>query len=91
MAFTINKTDGSILVQLDDSKIDQLSSDLTLIGKNVSNYGELFNENFVHLLENFANSSAPNFPITGQIWYDTTDRDLEPVAARLCQASHPPT
>ena len=44
MAYTINKTDGSILVQLDDSKIDQLSSDLTLIGKNVSNYGELFNE-----------------------------------------------
>ena len=77
MAYTINKTDGSILVQLDDSKIDQLSSDLTLIGKNVSNYGELFNENFVHLLENFANSSAPNFPITGQIWYDTTDSRLK--------------
>jgi len=77
MAYTINKTNGSILIQLDDSKIDQLSTDLTLIGKNVSNYGEVFNENLVHLLENFANSSAPNFPIIGQIWYDTTDSRLK--------------
>ena len=77
MAYTINKTDGSILIQLDDSKIDQLSTDLTLIGKNVSNYGEVFNENLVHLLENFANSSAPNYPIIGQIWYDTTDSRLK--------------
>ena len=43
MAYTINKTNGSILIQLDDSKVDQLSTDLTLIGKNVSNYGEVFN------------------------------------------------
>ena len=77
MAYTINKTNGSVLIQLADSKIDQLSTDLTLIGKNVSNYGEVFNENFVHLLENFANSSAPNFPIIGQIWYDTTDSRLK--------------
>ena len=77
MAYTINKTNGSVLIQLADSKIDQLSTDLTLIGKNVSNYGEVFNENFVHLLENFANSSAPNFPILGQIWYDTTDSRLK--------------
>ena len=35
MAYTINKTNGSVLIQLDDSKIDQLSTDLTLIGKNV--------------------------------------------------------
>ena len=77
MAYTINKTDGSILIQLDDSKVDQLSTDLTLIGKNVSNYGEVFNENLVHLLENFANSSAPNYPIIGQIWYDTTDSRLK--------------
>jgi hypothetical protein len=77
MAYTINKTNGSILIQLDDSKVDQLSTDLTLIGKNVSNYGEVFNENLVHLLENFANSSAPNYPIIGQIWYDTTDSRLK--------------
>ena len=37
MAYTINKTNGSVLIQLADSKIDQLSTDLTLIGKNVSN------------------------------------------------------
>ena len=72
MAYTINKTDGSELTQLLDSSVDQTSTDLTLIGKNVSNYGESFNENLVKLLENFANSSAPNYPITGQVWYDTS-------------------
>ena len=43
MAYTINKTNGSILIQLDDSKVDQLSTDLTLIGKNLSYlYSSLF-------------------------------------------------
>jgi len=77
MAYTINKTDGSELTQLLDSAIDQTSTDLTLLGKNVSNYGESFNENLVHLLENFANSTAPNYPILGQIWFDTSDGRLK--------------
>ncbi len=77
MAYTINKTDGSILTEIIDGTINQISTDLTLLGKNVSNYGEVFNENFVHLLENFANSSAPNYPITGQVWYDTSEGRLK--------------
>lgn len=77
MAYTINKTDGSELTQLLDSAIDQTSTDLTLLGKNVSNYGESFNENLVHLLENFANSTAPSYPILGQLWYDTSDNRLK--------------
>lgn len=77
MAYTINKTDGSILTELLDSSIDQTSTDLTLLGKNVSNYGESFNENLVHLLENFANTSAPTYPLVGQLWYDTGDNRLK--------------
>lgn len=45
---------------------------LLLTGKGFPNYGELVAENFVHLIENFSNSTEPNFPISGQIWYDTS-------------------
>lgn len=77
MAYTINKSDGSILTELIDNSIDQTSTSLTLIGKNVSNYGEFFNENLVRLLENFASISAPNFPSTGQLWFDTNENRLK--------------
>lgn len=77
MTYKINKTDGSLLYELADSQIDQTSSDITLIGKNVSGYGEFINENFVKILENFASSSQPNNPITGQLWFDTAENRLK--------------
>jgi hypothetical protein len=78
MSYIINKSDGSVLVNgLLNNTIDQTSTSLTLFGKNITNYGELFNENFIHLLENFSNSSAPLYPITGQIWYDTSVKRLK--------------
>jgi hypothetical protein len=77
MAYIINKTDGSELTELLDKTIDQTSTDLTLVGKNTSNYGELLNENFIKLLENFASSTPPNFPIRGQIWYDSNENRLK--------------
>jgi hypothetical protein len=72
MAVTINKTDGTVLSTIQDGAIDISSTNLSLIGRLYRNYGELVNENFVKLLENFANSSAPTTPIVGQIWYNTT-------------------
>lgn len=77
MAYSINKTDGTILVDLLDGTIDQTATDLTLIAKNVSNYGEYLNENFVKLLENFSATSAPNNPITGQLWFDSSENRLK--------------
>lgn len=77
MSYIINKTDGTVLTEIVDGTIDQVTSDLTLIGKNSSNYGEFFNENFVKLLENFSNTSAPTNPITGQLWFDTTENRLK--------------
>ena len=77
MSYKINRTDGSLLAEIVDSAIDQTATDLTLIGKNVSGYGEIINENFVKLLENFANTSAPNNPIAGQIWFDTAQNRLK--------------
>jgi hypothetical protein len=77
MSYKINKTDGTILTEVLDGTIDQVSSDVTLVGLNTSRYGEYINENFVHLLENFANTDQPTNPITGQLWYDTAERRLK--------------
>jgi len=77
MSYIINKTDGSVLTEIVDGSIDQISTDITLIGKNASSYGELFNENFIKLLENFASTTQPNKPIEGQLWYDTTEGRLK--------------
>ena len=77
MSYIINKTDGSVLTEVVDGTIDQTSTDITLVGKNSTSYGELFNENFVKMLENFANTSQPNNPIKGQLWYDTSEGRLK--------------
>tara|TARA_E500000178_G_scaffold353801_1_gene420705 strand:+ start:895 stop:2733 length:1839 start_codon:yes stop_codon:yes gene_type:complete len=72
MAYQINKTSGALLVNLADGQIDATSSDLTLVGRGYTGFGEAFNENFVKMLENFANTSAPTNPLAGQIWWDTS-------------------
>ena len=77
MTYKINKTDGTLLAEVVDSTIDQTATDLTLIGKNVASYGEFINENLVKLLENFANTSEPNNPIVGQLWFDTAQNRLK--------------
>ena len=77
MSYKLNKTDGSLLVDLVDGQLDTTSSDLTLIGRNYSGFGEVLNENFIQLLENFSNSAAPINPIRGQLWYDTTENKLK--------------
>jgi hypothetical protein len=77
MAYKINKTDGSLLAEVADNAVDQTASDISLIGKNVTGYGEFLNENFIKILENFASTSQPNNPITGQLWYDTSENRLK--------------
>lgn len=72
MTYKINKTDGNVLADIPDGTFDTVSSSLTLIGKNVTNFGEIYNENLVKLLENFSSSSAPEHPIKGQLWYNTS-------------------
>ena len=60
MSYIIHKTDGTILTEIIDGSIDQITTDLTLLGKDSSSYGESWNENFIHILENFANTTSPN-------------------------------
>lgn len=76
MAYQVDKFNGTFLVSIADGTIDT-TTDLRLVGKNYAGYGEVQNENFVHLLESFANSTPPPKVITGQVWYDTSNRKLK--------------
>jgi hypothetical protein len=81
MAYQVNKTDGTLLTTIFDGQTDSPTSpnghsSLTLIGKQVANFGELQNENFIHLLENFSNSTDPVFPLEGQLWWDKTTKSM---------------
>jgi hypothetical protein len=77
MSYTITKTDGTTITQIVDGSLDQTSTDLTLIGKNLAGYGIFINENLIKLLENFASTSQPSYPLTGQLWFDTTENRLK--------------
>lgn len=72
MAYVIRKSDGTIFLTLEDGQIDQVSTSLTLVGKNVINYGQYENTNLIHLVENFAKITSPANPIAGQLWFDKT-------------------
>ncbi len=77
MSYTVNKTNGSVLTIVGDGTVDATSTDITLVGRKYSGYGEVLNENTIKLLENFANRTAPNSPLEGQVWYDTLEGRLK--------------
>jgi hypothetical protein len=79
MAYTVNKTNSSASPNqytVQDGVVNT-QMDLSFIGKGYAGYGELIAENFLHLLENFANSTAPTKPIQGQLWYDSSESRLK--------------
>jgi hypothetical protein len=76
MAYTINLTDGSVFAVVADGTINTASS-MTLVGKNYAGYGEFLDENFIHLLENSANSTSPGAPLIGQLWFDKSSNTLK--------------
>lgn len=70
----INKL-PSPLIQLDKGDINNNYS-LILFGSASTEYAQLFQENTLRLLENFARSVPPRAPTEGQTWYDKTSRTL---------------
>jgi len=76
MPYNINKYNGTLATTVEDGTVDN-TFDIKLIGKNVAGYGEVQNENFVFLLENFASSAEPPRKTTGQIWYDSANKKLK--------------
>tara|TARA_S200000501_G_scaffold132057_2_gene124824 strand:- start:101 stop:1540 length:1440 start_codon:yes stop_codon:yes gene_type:complete len=96
MAYTINKTDGSVVTTITDGTVDNTTS-LQLFGKSFSGFGEGLNENLVKLLENAASTSAPTSPLKGELWFDTSTGQLkvydgtafEPTGGAKSQSAEP--
>jgi hypothetical protein len=76
MAYTINLTNGTIFATIADGTINT-SSSMVLVGKNYAGYGQFLDDNFIHLLESGANSTAPGAPLTGQLWWDTSSSTMK--------------
>lgn len=76
MAYIVNNYNGNQLVVVEDGTLDQ-TTDIKFVGKNYSGYGEAQNENFLFLLEHFANTTPPTKAITGQVWYDSGTAKLK--------------
>lgn len=76
MAYTINKTDGTVVATITDGTVDTTTS-LQLFGKSYSGFGEGLNENLVKLLENGASTSAPSAPLRGELWFDTNTNQIK--------------
>ena len=76
MAYTINKTDGTVVATITDGTVDNTTS-VQLFGKSFSGFGEGLNENLVKLLENSSGTSAPSSPLRGELWFDTNTGQLK--------------
>lgn len=75
MAYIINRYNGTVLTTVDDGTVNTVT-ELKFVGKNFAGYGEAQNENYLFLLENFANNAAPTKPISGMLWYDSSTQKI---------------
>lgn len=76
MAYTIIKSDGTVLTTIADGTLNTTSTSVSLPGRDYSGYGRFLDSNFVWMLENFANNAPPSNPLRGQLWFNTNDNTL---------------
>jgi hypothetical protein len=76
MAYTIVKSNGQVLTTIPDGTINTSSTSLGLPGRNYAGYGQYLDTNFVHMMENFADTAPPANPLQGQLWYNTNANTL---------------
>ena len=75
VAYEIKKSNGESVI-IPESEIDYSQFSIGLIGHGQPEYGPTQNQNFLQMLENFANDSAPEVPTVGQLWYKTSENTL---------------
>lgn len=71
VTYQIFLSSGTFLAAIPEDSINTTATSLQLFGRGLTEYGERLQNNLVHLLENFADSSPPSNPLVGQLWYDT--------------------
>lgn len=76
MAYTIVKSDGTVLTTITDGTINTNSTSLGLPGRNFAGWGQPYDTNFVHVVENFAGTTPPPNPLRGQLWFNTNNSTL---------------
>jgi hypothetical protein len=76
MSYTITHANGTNPIVIADGTVDT-STSITLVGRNTPSYGQYLDQNFLNMLENFSNSSSPVNPISGQLWYNSTQGTLK--------------
>lgn len=76
MAYQINRFNRALLTTVEDGTLDE-TTDIKFVGKNYAGYGEVHNENFLFLLENFAGANEPPKPVSGQLWFDTVGNRMK--------------
>lgn len=76
MAYTIVKSDGTVLTTISDGTINTTSTSLGLPGRNFAGWGQPYDTNFVHVVENFAGTTPPPNPLRGQLWFNTNNSTL---------------
>ena len=77
MPYILYKSNGQQLTVVQDGSIDASSTSLTFVGRNYAGYGQILDQNLAKLLENFANTASPSKPMSGQLWYDTSTKNLK--------------
>jgi hypothetical protein len=77
MPYIVTTSSGTAIATIPDNTVNTTTTSIALVGKNYAGYGAFLNENYVKILENFSNSIAPVAPLTGQLWWDSTNTLLK--------------
>ena len=77
MSYNANYSDSSKPPLIVDDFSTNSQTSLDLVGRKYTRYGEAISENFLHLLENFADNQAPKNPTEGQLWYDNSNNVMK--------------
>lgn len=93
--YQIKRSDGSTYATIPNNVIlgpNQPGSNpvpLNFVGRNKVGYGQAWNENFLHLVENFSSSNRPKGNIKGQLWYKNSNNTGELLISLIDDAQQP--
>jgi hypothetical protein len=74
MSYVVTRSNGQVIIVPDGQLNTQTSVDL--VGINYPNYAQIISTTQVNMLANFASATPPRNPVPGQLWYDTSAKQL---------------